>query len=326
MRPDAQSVLTAAQYYDQRHARGWMDSWPAAKRKRVIHLVRAAAGEGPAKILEYGCGVGVFANAVKTAMPQWEVHGCDISPTAVARARQRCSGVEFHLLTEDGAEPPLGTYDLIYSHHVLEHVADVDETLACIARALRPGGKALHITPCANAGSLEYRISRLNEKDTSVNGCFHLDDSSHVRRLTSAELADACSRHGIRLKRTLFANQFWGALEYLTAEYHWTLLKWLSPSQAATAQAKRKLSGLTVAILGLSLLRRGPQYVFSLLRKPAGPGKILLAWLAAIPAALLYPFAMAVDAFLRWKASREWELKQESPNGSEMYALFEKAK
>ncbi|HEY7338275.1 MAG TPA: class I SAM-dependent methyltransferase [Bryobacteraceae bacterium] len=325
MRPDAESVLTPAEYYDDRHARGWMDEWPEAKRSRVVNLIRDVAGEAPARILEYGCGVGVFANAMKQAMPQWEVHGCDISSTGVARARERYSGVEFHVLTEGSATPSLGKFDVIYTHHVLEHVDDVGKALARISRALKPGGKAVHIAPCANAGSLEHTISRLKDNGATANGCFHHDDSSHVRRLTSAELTEACRREGMLPRTTLFANQFWGGLDYLTAEYHRTLLDWLSPAGAATAAARRKLSALTIGIVGLSLLRKGPKYVFSLFGEPASLGKKLALTLFAIPAALFYPFATAIDRFIRAMASWEWKSKRFQPNGSEMYAVFEKA-
>jgi SAM-dependent methyltransferase len=316
--------LTAAQYYDERHARGWMDFWPKDKRERIIGLLRDAAGERTVRVLEYGCGVGVFANSLKTAMPHWEVHGCDISPVAISRARERCPGVTFHLLTGDSADPPLGTYDLIYTHHVLEHVASVSEALSQMTRSLEPGGKMLHVAPCSNPDSLEYRLSNLHRKGIDFSGCLFCDDSSHARRLNSGELIEACRERGLALTEAFFANQFWGGIDYLTGEYHWTLLGWLNPARGVTLLARIKLFAAALALGGLCLLRQGPRLTFGSLRKTTSAGKRLL-WCALVPITLLLsPLSLAVDKTLTRMKKGEWNRKKRQPNGSEMYLIFEK--
>jgi 2-polyprenyl-3-methyl-5-hydroxy-6-metoxy-1,4-benzoquinol methylase len=321
---DSQPPLAAAQYYDKRHARGWMDFWPKEKRERIIGLLRGAAPERTVRVLEYGCGVGVFANSLKAAMPNWEVHGCDISPVAISRARERCPGVTFHLLTGGSADPPLGTYDLIYTHHVLEHVASVSEALSQMARSLEPGGKMLHVTPCANPGSVEYRLSKLHRKGIDSSGCLFCDDSSHVRRLNSRELTEACREHGLALTESFFAGQFWGSIDYLTNEYHWTLLGWLNPAQGVTILARVKLFAAALVLGGLCLLRQGPRLTFGSLRKTPSTGKRLL-WCAVAPIALvLSPLSFAVDKTFTQMKEREWNRKKRQPNGSEMYLVFEK--
>jgi 2-polyprenyl-3-methyl-5-hydroxy-6-metoxy-1,4-benzoquinol methylase len=321
---DSQPQVTAAQYYDERHARGWMDFWPKDKRERIIGLLREAAGERTVRVLEYGCGVGVFAASVKAAMPHWEVHGCDISPVAISRARQRCPGVTFHVLAGDGADPPLGTYDLIYTHHVLEHVASVSEALSQMTRSLEPGGKMLHVAPCSNPDSLEYRLSHLSGKGIDSSGCLFCDDSSHARRLNSDELTEACRERSLALTEAFFANQLWGGIDYFTNEYHWTLLGWLSPAQDASALARLKLFGLALVLGGLCLLRQGPRLTFGSLRKTSSAGKRVLLCAVAPIALLLSPLSLAVDKTLTWLKEREWNRKKRQPNGSEMYLIFEK--
>jgi SAM-dependent methyltransferase len=323
MRPDAQSALTPAEYYDDRHARGWMDSWPEDKRRRMIRLLLNVAGEGAIRVLEYGCGVGVFANAVKVAMPQWEVHGCDISPVAISRARERCPAVEFHLLTKNGPAPPLGSFDLIFSHHVLEHVDDVSKTVAHMTQLLKPGGKMLHVAPCSNPDSLEYRLSQLSTGVDS-SGCLFCDDSSHARRLSSGELAAVCREHGLVPQEAFFANQYWGGIDYLTGTYHSILLGWLNPMRGATSAARLKLLAVAVGLGGLCLLRQGPRHVFQSLRIPSGVWKKCLLAAAAPFAILLYPVSAAVNKSINGLREREWRRRKQLPNGSEMYMVFEK--
>jgi SAM-dependent methyltransferase len=321
---DSQPLVAAAQYYDDRHARGWMDFWPKEKRERMMRLLRDAGGEKTVRVLEYGCGVGVFANSLKAAAPYWEVHGCDISPVAISRARERCPGVTFHLLTGDGADPPLGTYDLIYTHHVLEHVASVSEALSQMTRSLEPGGRMLHVAPCSNPGSLEYRLSHLCGKGSDSFGCLFCDDSSHARRLNSRELIEACRESGLTLTAAFFANQFWGGIDYLTNEYHRTLLGWLNPAQGVTILARVKLFAAALILGGLCLLRQGPRITFGSLRKTTSAGKRLLLWAVAPIAFLLSPLSLVVDKALTRMKEREWNRKKRQPNGSEMYLVFEK--
>ena len=216
---------------------GWMDFWPEDKKQRVINLIRDT-GIGPrGRVLEYGCGVGVFAEALKHAIPSLDVHGCDISDIGVQKAAARCPDVRFHKIDSAELARLEGTFDVVYSHHVLEHVHDVSDVMRRIHALLKPGGKALHIVPCGNPGSLEYVINELTA-GIDNSGRFFTDDSSHVRRLTSGELTTSCLESGFQAREAVFANQFWGGVDYLTGEYHWTLLRWLNPRCGKTGIAK----------------------------------------------------------------------------------------
>ena len=326
MELDVESIERQEEYYSARHAAGWMDYWPDDKQDRVIGLILDAGVDGTARVLEFGCGVGVFAHALKTAAPSLDVHGCDISMTGIAKSRQRAPRVSFHLLTDAGAEPPLGTFDFIYTHHVLEHVADLDAALERIGGLLKPGGKVLHIVPCANPGSLEHRIACLvrNGVSREPETRFCVDDSSHVRRPTSGELEQAFSRHGFVLRQSRFANQFWGALEYLTAEYHRTLIRWLNPAFGVGPWASMQLLAWLLVLLPLCWLRHMPSHILRTFRyRRSMSGKLLVY--ALLPLALLLrPVSACLDKLLRTARDWEWRHHSAEPNGSEMYLLFER--
>jgi len=325
MKVDPAAVDAAAEYYDDRHRRGWMDAWPADKKARVIALIEELKLPSGARVLEYGCGVGVFAEAVKRALPRLDVHGCDISATGVRRARERCPDVAFHHV--DASRPGAlgGPFDLIYSHHVLEHVTDLHGTLATMATLVAPGGYLLHITPCRNPGSLEARISSLVEPAGNGAGRFPLDDSSHLRRLSSTELVAAARVHGLSPIRALYANQFWGGIEYLTVQYHWTLLAWLDPRQGHDGGAKLRLLGMASWLLPLSLLRNGPRYVLRGVATAKSPVKKAVFAMLVPLAVVTYPVAAFLDTCLVALREREWREHRAESNGSEMYVLFERS-
>jgi SAM-dependent methyltransferase len=319
---DPAAFESAAEYYDERHMRGWMDSWPDEKKSRVVALISEIGLPPGARVLEYGCGVGVFAEAVKRALPWLEVHGCDISETGIRKARARCPDIPFHLLNDRLVDPMGGSFDLIYSHHVLEHVIDLDTTLASIANCVKLGGCILHIIPCGNLGSLEQRISARIDPDRDRAGRFSFDDSSHLRRLSSDELISASLRQGLHFHRAWYANQFWGGVEYLTAQYHWTLLTWLNPLRGFRASGMLGLLGFALWILPLALLRTIPGYVMSHATTAQDPLKRAVFLTLSPLAAFVYPLSWVIDRSLRLAAHWEWRRHRSHPIGSEMYALF----
>jgi SAM-dependent methyltransferase len=91
---------------------------------------------GRARLLEIGCGTGVFLNVARQA--GWDVAGVEVSAYAADEARRRgldvrCAPVE-ELHLEEGA------YDAVALWDAVEHLRDPAGVLRAAARALRPGG------------------------------------------------------------------------------------------------------------------------------------------------------------------------------------------
>ena len=324
MRFDAGSAITPAEYYDLRHARGWMDVWPLDKQKRMIALFREMGLADQARVLEFGCGIGVFAGALKAALPNLEIHACDISPAAIAKARERFPNVTFHVLPTDGCPASAAAYDLVFTHHVLEHVQDLNAALSYIAGVLKPGGKVLHVFPCGNAGSLEYRITCMTKDGILPGGLFWIDDVSHVRRLTGCELVAASRSEGLLLRQAYFANQFWGALEYLTDTYPGTILGWLRTMCGRNRWTSVRLLWLIATLAGISVIRKAPAHVLKTFRHRRSGATAALIY-AAVPFSILaLPVSWLAGLLLQAVRDWEWSHCKQRPNGSEAYMTFQK--
>jgi len=111
------------------------DSWhqeDLSSRGRRIALALVDA-IGASSILDFGCGKGAVAAALKR--PDNEVLGVDISPTAVAKAAERHPDVEFRVLDARELESLLSRrFDLALAMEVLSYLEDWRGALRSLAR------------------------------------------------------------------------------------------------------------------------------------------------------------------------------------------------
>jgi len=101
------------------------------------------------KILDLGCGQGVFSRALAEA--GGEVTGIDASPSLIQKARSYPSRAGLRYLVRDAAKlGELGPFDGVTSILALQNMAHLDEVCRAAARALKPGGRFLWVInhPC----------------------------------------------------------------------------------------------------------------------------------------------------------------------------------
>lgn len=96
------------------------------------------------RLLEVGCGPGDLWQENLHRLPAgWWFNLSDLQAAMVARARSRLkSQARFRFLRLDAQFLPFaaGNFDLVVANHMLYHVADLEGTLAQMARVLKPGG------------------------------------------------------------------------------------------------------------------------------------------------------------------------------------------
>jgi SAM-dependent methyltransferase len=103
------------------------------------HLVDAR------RVLDVGCGPGTITMGIARQLADARVIGVDVAPSQVERAREaaalaRVPNVEF--LAASGYDLPFPDcgFDRIFSHALMEHLAEPARAIAEMRRVLAPGG------------------------------------------------------------------------------------------------------------------------------------------------------------------------------------------
>ena len=140
------SILYDSQYYSGRgfdpgvdYVQDFENPNDEAKRFRPgAHARRLLAFKSPpARLLDFGCGIGDFARQARRL--GYDVEGFEISPDA----REFCS---HHGLKVYSEQLPTAQYDIVTAIEVIEHAYSPTRMLSQIHSALKPGGYFLYTT------------------------------------------------------------------------------------------------------------------------------------------------------------------------------------
>jgi SAM-dependent methyltransferase len=117
--------------------------WRAGQQRRLDMIVHAAGDRLKGKILENGCGVGMYVEHLSPF--GGEVVGLEYDFERAVEARGNAS----HIINAAGEFVPLtsSTFDLILSHEVIEHVQDDHAAIREMVRLLKPGGRIALFCP-----------------------------------------------------------------------------------------------------------------------------------------------------------------------------------
>ncbi len=117
--------------------------WRAGQQRRLDMIVRAAGNRITGRILENGCGVGMYVEHL--APFGGEVLGLEYDFERAAEAGESSP----HIFNAAGEFIPLpaSTVDLILSHEVIEHVQNDRAAVCEMVRVLQPGGRIALFCP-----------------------------------------------------------------------------------------------------------------------------------------------------------------------------------
>jgi SAM-dependent methyltransferase len=120
--------------------------WRDGQKRRLEMILHAAGERIQGHILDDGCGVGMYVEHLTLLGGQVAGLEYDLERALEAGRNSPCiinAASEF-------VPFPAGTFDLILSHEVIEHVQDDRAAICEMMRLLKPGGRA--IVFCPNRG------------------------------------------------------------------------------------------------------------------------------------------------------------------------------
>ena len=117
--------------------------WRAGQQRRLDMILDAAGDRIKGRIFEDGCGVGMYVQHL--SLFGGEVIGLEYDFERAAEAHATSP----YIFNAAGEFVPLpsGTFDLILSHEVIEHVQDDRRAICEMVRLLKPGGRITLFCP-----------------------------------------------------------------------------------------------------------------------------------------------------------------------------------
>ena len=156
---------------------------------------------GPNEVLlDFGCGGGFLLRALSCASK----YGIEVNPAA--RAEASSTGKVY----ADIEDLPRGVvFDVIISHHALEHVDNPLDVLRNLGTRLKPAGKIVFVVP-----SEEWHRQKLYQPG---------DINQHLYTWTPLSLGNLFTRAGFRVERSELLRHRWPpkAREFYRLVPHW---------------------------------------------------------------------------------------------------------
>lgn len=161
-----------------------------AERVRSYLLVRPGL-VGAQRILDWGCRHGASAQLVRADLGNSiDLHGTDFSPASQYSEFHAASTLQYQQLTHPWQiDYPEGHFDAVIGAGVLEHVANIGESLTQLWRIVRVDGSLL-LTHLPNALSWSEWLSRRA-----------VPELAHARRFRPNALKQALLDHGFEVER-----------------------------------------------------------------------------------------------------------------------------
>lgn len=188
---DLDLLVEFVRYYPAQPATGF---WRAVE---IGAVLRIGIPEG--RGLDLGCGDGILTDVLLRRGGARTLVGVDIDPREGLIAERFPFYERVHICSSDAIPEPAGSFDFVLSNSVLEHIPELDATIAEVSRVLRPGGRfiftvpgpAFHENLASARGRADKREAYLARIDRRLG---------HVHYLSCESWAALCNRHQLRVE------------------------------------------------------------------------------------------------------------------------------
>lgn len=188
-------------YYARMHAVEQRHWWHRGMRELELALLRPRVRPG-ARLLDAGCGTGGFLRFLLDSGAIGSAAGIDVSPEAVALARERVPEAELAIASVTSLPFPDGSFDAAALNDVLQHLPEEDVVTALgeLARVLRRGAPLVLRTGASLRARRERSDWRTYDR-TSLRaelerGGFRCDSVSYAN-LAGAAVAELTRRRPV---------------------------------------------------------------------------------------------------------------------------------
>lgn len=117
--------------------------------RALIRRMKAVAGDRPIRVLDVGCGTGVFAERVRQSLPEARVWGVDLVSGMLQKGRERWDRHPGSVQPVQGDSERLpfadGSFDFLTCANSFHHYPHQDRAVVEMHRVLKPGGRVLLI-------------------------------------------------------------------------------------------------------------------------------------------------------------------------------------
>jgi hypothetical protein len=216
------------------------------------------------------------------------------------------------------------TFDLIFSHHVLEHVFDIHDVTTQIANHAKPTSVMFHVLPCGNPGSYEYNLCKqvTNGINLEMENRFFFEDEGHVRRLTTEQCENIFKAFDFNLFLEYYSNQKWGGVYWISNSGIAFINNMFEVSKGIDMMSKISIAGKRGYLIPLAYANRITTLYDSIssLQNKNAKHQLFLA-LAYIP----HIAANISTNYMKRKAEKEWNQAKHQKNGSEMHLIWKRS-
>ncbi len=160
-----------------RYNQTWKDGIRAGKEQRgnlktnlefLEHTDLLRSGH---RILEIGCGIGsVVAELTARAC---DAIGTDISTEAINYGREKYPNVNLTVMAAEDLKFDDGSFDIVLSFDLFEHIARIDKHVSEVCRVLKPAGYYLLQTPNKYSNALFETLSKKSLKWRRAHPSLH---------------------------------------------------------------------------------------------------------------------------------------------------------